>query len=107
MENPNLSLQTSTCQFLVFAHQQTDALIVSAHPGSPATYLQLAIQILFEYDIELPEPDRLDHIVQSALAAQNLYYTASIGHPSTTSLYRVFQSFVLDCVTPTDEMETL
>jgi Na+/alanine symporter len=39
------------------------------------------------------------------LAAQNLYYTASIRHPSTTSLYQVFQSFVLDCVTCTQESE--
>ena len=105
MENPNLSLQPSSCQFLVLAHQQTDTRTVSAHPGSTATYLKLAIQILFEYDIELPEPDRFDLIVESALAAQNLYFTASIGHPSTTSLYRVFQSFVLDCVTCTEESE--
>lgn len=105
MENQNLSLQASPCQFLVLANQQTDALTVSGHPGSPATYLRLAIQILFEHDIELPEPDWLDLIVQSALAAQNLYYTASIRHPSTTSLYQVFQSFVLDCVTCTQESE--
>ena len=105
MHKLNLSPHASPCPFPPFAVQELGTLTELEHPSVPEVYLRRAVEILRACDLALPEPYQLNLIVQSALAAQNLYFTASIGHPNTTSLYRVFQTFVLDCVTCTEELE--
>jgi hypothetical protein len=65
-----------------------------------ARYFSYAIQTLLEYDLAVPEVDRVTLIVQSALAAQNLFFAASLRHPEQAELHQVFETFVLNCVMP-------
>jgi hypothetical protein len=63
-------------------------------------YVSYAIQILHEHDLIPPDVDRVILIVQSALAAQSLFFAASLHHPGQAELHQVFETFVLNCVMP-------
>jgi hypothetical protein len=58
------------------------------------------MQTLHEYDMAALDVDRITVIVQSALAAQSLFFAASLHHPGQAELHQVFETFVLNCVMP-------
>jgi hypothetical protein len=64
---------------------------------SLATYVNCAIRIFNEHSLGLPDVDRITLIVHSALAAQNLFFAASLHEPEQAELHQVFETFVLDC----------
>jgi len=92
----------------VVSHQTpsyTDALIGGweayvEQSKSFTRYVSYAIQTLHEYDLAAPDVDCITLIVQSALAAQSLFFAASLHHPGQDELYQVFETFVLNCVIP-------
>jgi hypothetical protein len=65
-----------------------------------ARYVCYAMRTLHEYDLAVPNVDRITMIVQSALAAQSLFFAASLHHPGHAELHLVFETFVLNCVMP-------
>ena len=77
------------------------------HGKSFARYVGYAIQALREHNLVLPDVDRVILIVQSALAAQSLFFAASLHHPEQVELHQVFESFVLNCVMPSKERSFL
>ena len=72
---------------------------------SPTIYLRLAVQILSEHDLVLPELDQLNLIVQSALAVRCLYFAACLHHPDHAELHEVFKMFLMACATCAHETE--
>jgi hypothetical protein len=70
-----------------------------------ARYVGYAIETLHEHNLVPPDEDRVILIVQSALAAQSLFFAAALHHPRRAELYQFFESFVLSCVTSTQETE--
>jgi hypothetical protein len=56
-------------------------------------YVSHAVQILHEHDLIPPDVDRVTLIVQSALAAQSLFFSASLHHPEQAELHLVFEAF--------------
>jgi hypothetical protein len=70
-----------------------------------ASYVSYAIETLHEQNMVPPDVDRVILIVQSALAAQSLFFAAALHHPGKAELYQFFESFVLSCVTSTQETE--
>jgi|SRR5258706_13760681 hypothetical protein len=79
--------------------------IPGKHSPSAARYLHYAVQTLYEYDISVPEMDRLTLIVDAALSAQSFFFGAAPHHPGRVELYQFFESFVLSCVTSTQKTE--
>jgi hypothetical protein len=53
----------------------------------------------------LPEPDQLNLIVQSALAAQSLFFSACLHHPGTAELRRMFEMVLIACMMSSQETE--
>jgi hypothetical protein len=72
-----------------------------------AKYVSYAIQVLHEYNLVPPDVDRVTLIVRSALAAQNLFFAASLHHPERVELHQVFETFVLNCVMPPEKRNYL
>jgi len=72
-----------------------------------ARYVSYAIQTLHEYNLVPPDVDRVTLIVQSALAAQSLFFAASLHHPEQAELHQVFETFVLNCVMPPEKWNYL
>jgi hypothetical protein len=70
-------------------------------------YVSYAIETLHEKNLVSPDVDRVILIVQSALAAQSLFFAAALHHPGRVELYQFFESFVLSCVTSTQETEDI
>jgi hypothetical protein len=70
---------------------------------SLATYVNCAIRIFNEHSLGLPDVDRITLIVQSALAAQNLFFATSLHDPGQVELYQVFETFVVNCVLAPDK----
>jgi hypothetical protein len=70
-----------------------------------AKYVSYAIETLHEYDLDPPDVDLVILIVQSALAAQSLFFAAALHHPGSVELYQFFESFVRSCVTSAQETE--
>jgi hypothetical protein len=68
-----------------------------------ARYVSYAIQTLHEYNLVPPDVDRVTLIVQSALAAQSCFFAASLHHPGQAELHQIFETFVLNCVTPLEK----
>jgi hypothetical protein len=66
-------------------------------------YLRFAVQALSEYSQDPPDVQRLTLIVEAALAAQALLFTASLHDPDESELHRFFEAFVLDCVIPPEK----
>jgi len=66
-------------------------------------YLRLAVQTLAEYSQDPPDVQRLNLIVEAALASQALLFTASLHDPDELELHRFFEAFVLDCVVPPEK----
>src|ERR1700692_3712540 len=62
-------------------------------------YVSYAIETLHENNLVSPDVDRVILIVQSALAAQSLFFAAAVHHPGSVELFQFFESFVLSCVT--------
>src|ERR1039457_3652674 len=89
MHKLDTSAQTSDRHSLVLADQQPVTLVRLGHDSSPTIYLQLAVQILSEHDLALPEPDQLNLIVQSALAVQCLHFDACLHDADKTELHQV------------------
>ena len=70
-------------------------------------YVSYAIDTLLEHNLLPPDEDRVILIVQSALAAQSLFFAAALHYPGRAELYQFFESFVLSCVTSTQETEDI
>jgi hypothetical protein len=70
---------------------------------SLATYVTCAIRIFHEHNLDLPDVDRITLIIHSALAAQNLFFAASLHDPEPVELYQVFETFILNCVMTPDK----
>jgi hypothetical protein len=64
-----------------------------------------AIETLHEHNLVPTDVDRVNLIVQSALAARSLFFAAALHHPGSVELYQFFESFVLSCVTSAQETE--
>jgi hypothetical protein len=67
----------------------------------PGRYLNLAVSILTEYDIALPEHQFLETIVRAALAAQHLFFSAALHEPTGNELDLFIEDFVLRCISTT------
>ena len=63
-------------------------------------YLRYALQTLSERDQVLPDKDHLILIVEAALSAQALLFTASLRDPDPAELHRFFDLFILAAVSP-------
>lgn len=87
--------------------QEIFASIESAQSWPLGATMRNAVQILSEHDLALPELDSLAAIVRSALTAQTIFFAAALHHPGRTELYQFFESFVLSCVTSTQETEDI
>jgi len=68
------------------------------HESYLLPHRRTAINILLDHDLELPPSDSLSLIVESAVAACELFFAAAIHHPSSVQLNQVFERFVLRCV---------
>ena len=88
------------------ANQKYGPLSDPTHPAVCVVHLRNAIELLSEHDLSLPEPDQLHLIVQSALAAETLYFSACLHHPGTAELRRMFEMFLIACMTSSQETET-
>jgi hypothetical protein len=104
MPKLDTSSQTSDRHFLL-ADQQPGTSVLLDHDSSPTIYLRLAVQILSEHDLVLPELDQLNLIVQSALAVRCLYFAACLHHPDHAELHEVFKMFLMACATCAHETE--
>ena len=67
---------------------------------SVSRYLRLALQTLFEHNLIPPDVKRLAFIVEAALSAQTLFFTACLHDPGQIELHEFFETFILTCVTP-------
>ena len=105
MHNPDFSPQTSGRHSLILADQQPGTSVRLGHNNSPTIYLQLAVQILSEHYLALPELDQFNLIVRSTLAVRCLYFAACLHHPNEVELHGVFEMFLLACVTSAQETE--
>ena len=105
MNKLDISYQTSDRHSLVLVDQQPCTLVRLGHDSSPTIYLRLAVQILSEHDLVLPELDQLNLIVQSALAVRCLYFAACLHHPDHAELHEVFKMFLMACATCAHETE--
>ena len=63
-------------------------------------YRRAAIAVLIDHNLELPPSDSLSLIVESAVAACELFFAETVHHPSSVELLQVFEAFVLSCVNP-------
>ena len=68
------------------------------HEAYLMPYRRSAINCILEHDLELPQSESLSLIVESALAACQLFFAAALQHPSSGELLEVFEAFVLSCV---------
>jgi len=68
-----------------------------------ARYVTYAIQALEEYNLVLPDADRMTLIVESALAVQRLFFAVSLSHPEPDELHQVFEAFVVSCILPPEK----
>lgn len=68
------------------------------HESYLQPYRRAAINCLLDHDLELPPWDSLSLIVESAVAARDLFFTAATHRPSAIELQQVFEAFVLFCV---------
>jgi hypothetical protein len=68
------------------------------HETSLLPYRRAAINCLLDHELELPPSDSLSLIVESAVAACQLFFAAAMQHPSAAENRKVFESFVLNCV---------
>ena len=68
-------------------------------------YRRAAINCLLDHELELPPSDVLSLIVESAVAACQLFFAAAMQHPSAAENRDVFKNFVLSCVSqPVEEV---
>ena len=65
--------------------------------GCPGRFIHLAINVLTEHDLILPKLPCLATIVNAALAAQRLFYTAALYGPTLAELDVLVEDFVLRC----------
>jgi hypothetical protein len=107
MNKPSLLSQVSVHQSSVPGYHDDGLPAILAHSPSIQIYRRRAVQVLAEHDLVPPEPEQLKLIVQSALAAQRLYFDACLHHPDQTELHQVFEMFLLACLTNSQETENL
>jgi hypothetical protein len=107
MNKSDTSSQASAFHSLLPADQQAGTPVLLRHVSSPTNHVQLAVQILSEHDLVLPEPDQLNLIVKSVLAVQDLYFDSCLHRPDKAELNEVFEMFLLACVTTIPETESL
>jgi hypothetical protein len=85
-----------------------DSTILSSNPSERirlAPYRRTAVQLIAEHDIELPGWEALTRILEAALSSRDLYFAASLHHPSQENLDEHFAAFVLSCAQPVIESE--
>ena len=70
-----------------------------------APYRRTAVQLLADHHIELPGWEALTRILEAALSSRDLYFSASMHHPSQENLDDHFAAFVLACAQPAIESE--
>jgi len=71
----------------------------------PTRYVELARQTLADAWVAALNNSRLLLIVDSALAALHLLFTAALGHPAEWELDEFFEDFVRRCVIDLDALE--
>jgi hypothetical protein len=98
LNKPTLYLNSS-----FFANLGSSPKTRTTQNKSFASYVGYAIQILHENDLVPPEEDRVTLIVESALAAQSLFFVASLHHPEQAELHQIFEAFVLNCIMPPEK----
>src|ERR1017187_1744821 len=73
---------------------------------SASRYLRLSVQALLEYRKDPPEVQRLTVIVEAALAAQAVFFAASLYAPASVELPPFFEMFILSCFDPPENRRT-
>jgi hypothetical protein len=73
--------------------------------GCPARFIQRVINVLVERDLPVPDTSRLTTIVNAALVAQHLFFSAALHDPAQLDLDSFFDSFVMYCARERDSTQ--